>query len=166
MQNLAGAVSGATQGFAFNDTRISASSPGLTVGVVDGVTGITTLNGAISVATASQDLTISNNVSAGSAAVSLKAGNGTGGGTERTFTNSAAITGNAVTIAGDKVLLNGTVNSGAGTTTVTTSTVNRTISVGVTGDLAGTMSLSQAELNTITRVPCGSGRTAPRAPGT
>jgi hypothetical protein len=140
---LAGAVGTAGQTFVFNNAG------SLAVGSVNGVAGISTSGGAIALATAAGDLSILNNVAAGAAPVTLTAGS-TPLSADHLLTNSAAITGNAATLAADRMALQGgSLNVGAGTVILTPITAGRTLDLGGTGDPAGTLQLSAAELSTI-----------------
>jgi hypothetical protein len=111
--------------------------------------GLSSGGGAISGTTANGNLTVGGNESAGAAAVSL-----TAGGTDMVLTYNAAITGSAVTLTADRMVLDtGTVNAGTRPTNIVTlapSTSGRPINLGGTGDPTGELRLSQAELNTIT----------------
>jgi hypothetical protein len=139
---LAGAVATAGQGFTFHDTGA------LTIGTVDGISGVTTNGGAVSVTTAAGNLTVSQNVAAGAASVAL-----TAGGADSLLTNSAAVTGNAATLTADRIDLQGgsTVNAGAGIVTLQPFSAGRPVNLDNTaGDPTGELRLSQSELNTVT----------------
>src|SRR5262249_54324495 len=133
---LAAVVTGAGQGFTFTDAN------DLTIGTVDGVSGITTSDGAIAVSTTGGDLTVNDNVSAGAATIDL-----TAGGTEALFTNNAAVSnsgGNTIDIEADRMAL-----GAAPTSTVTAddggrveldaTSAGRPIDLGSTADPAGSL---------------------------
>jgi hypothetical protein len=142
--DLSAKVSNGGQSFLFTVSNTG----GLDITAVDGVSGITTNNGAVT-ATAFAAITVDQNVTAGAAPVSLTVDS-----LEGLLTNNAAITGNSTTLTADRMVLDaGTINVGTGATNIVTLqpfTAGRTIDLGGTGDPTGTLQLSQVELNTIT----------------
>src|SRR5581483_233097 len=136
---LAANVSGAGNAFSYTDSNA------LTIGTVDGVTGITT-NGAAITVTSGGALTVGQNVAAGSGVVTLTAG------ANSLLTNNAAISGTGVSVIADRMALSGgTIASGAQATILRQVTNGRLIDLGSTTDVAAnTLELSNAELNAIT----------------
>lgn len=139
---LAATVSGANAAFLFNNAG------SLQIGNVDTVTGISTNNGAITVTTAIGDLVVNNNVVAGTGAVTL-----TAGGVESLLTvNPFQVAGGSATLTADRMAIAGGVDVGTGATNIVTLlpfTAGRPVNLGVVGDPAGALSLSDAELDLI-----------------
>jgi hypothetical protein len=137
---LAGSVTSAGQGFSFSNAGT------LTVGTVDGAAGITTNNGGVTVNT-NGDLTILNNISAGTSPVNL-----TSSAAEGLLTNSTSISGLTINLTADRMALEaGTILDGPpNTVTLQPFTSGRPIVLGTVGDPIGSLSLSNAELATIT----------------
>ena len=146
---LAARITGAGQGFSFTDVN------DLTIGTVAGpIIGITTNNGPIAVTTTAGPLIVNQNVSAGAATIELTAGGG-----ESTFVNNAVIsntTGNVVRIEANRMALNGVpgtsaINAGgSGRVELHATLSNRPINLGPGDDPISVLSLSDAELDTIT----------------
>jgi hypothetical protein len=142
---LAADVTGAGQSFSFTDAN------DLTVGTADGLSGITTNGGVISVDTTG-NLTVDQNVSAGAATIDLVAG-----GSGNLFSNNAAISnsgGNQITIEADRLALGTPLTSsitaaGGGRVLLRQFTGGVPIDLGSTSDPAGAFNLSNAELNTV-----------------
>jgi hypothetical protein len=124
---------------------------GLTIGSVNGTNGITTANKLIQVITGEGDLTVNNNVAAGTKQVVL-ASVSTGGSPDHILTNNAAITGASALLGGDRMAVEGgTINVGAGAADLTVTSLDRPLNLDNTvGDPNGEMRLSQTELNTVT----------------
>jgi filamentous hemagglutinin family protein len=121
-------------------------SNALTIGTVNGVIGVTTNGGTVSISTVAGALTVNNTVAAGAAAVNL-----TAGGAGNMIDNNAAITGNAATLRADRMdLTGGTVNVGAGRVTLRSDAAGRAIDLGSATDAAAALELSDPELDTIT----------------
>jgi hypothetical protein len=144
---LAANVTGAGQGFSFTN-----NGP-LTIGTVDGLQGITTNGGAITVTATAGNLTVNNNVSAGAATITLEAG-----GSNNLFTNNAAISNsgaNQIALIGDQMALGTSPTSsitaaGGGRVLLREFTGGLPINLGTEGDPAGSLNLTNAELNTVT----------------
>src|SRR5262249_41709710 len=114
----------------------------------DGADGVSnsgpTAPGTITVVTQNGDLTVNRPVVNGSN-VSL-----TVGGAESLLTNAANINSPVITLVSNRMALaGGTVKTGGGTVTLRPSTAGRPIDLGGATDPAGTLTLSAAELNTI-----------------
>ncbi|MFA5182277.1 MAG: hypothetical protein WC405_13235, partial [Syntrophales bacterium] len=142
----------------------------LTVDTVNGVAGITTKDGAVELKTGGQlmlngaittkdatggavtlkattgGVAINQKIEAGEAAVSI-----TTGGVDQLFDNKASITGNAVTITADDIdLAGGTINVGANNiVTLKSNTVGIAIELGNATEAAAKLSLTDAELDTV-----------------
>lgn len=122
----------------------------LVIGTVNGTVGVASAAHSVNVQTVAGDLTVNNNVAAGTVA-NLISGS-TIGSPDHILTNNAAITGASATLAGDRMALDsGTINVGAGIADLTVSSVLRPLNLDNTaGDPNGEMRLSQKELNTVT----------------
>ena len=122
----------------------------LTIGTVDGINGISTNNGAISVATTNGALTVSNtpaapDVNAGTSTVAL-----TAGGVNQLLTVTGTVTGTGgVTYTADNMSLTGATNAGAAIATLQPNTAGQLVNLGG-ADAAGTLGLTDAELDTVT----------------
>ncbi len=122
----------------------------LAIGSINGTTGLSTTGTPLAVVTVAGDLAVSQIVAAGTGAVSL-----TAGGMGHTLTNSAAVTGAAATLTADHMALaGGTVNVGS---LLSSLAVLQPFSAGwfidlgsATDTTAGTLGISQAELNQVT----------------
>jgi hypothetical protein len=141
---LAVDVTAAGQGVAFVDAN------GLTVSTADGVSGVTTNNGTVTLTAGAGNLALNDNVTAGTAPVSLRAG-----GANRLLTNAAAVTGGSATLTADRMNLSGgTIDVGTGAANVVTlrpDSAGRFLDLGSATDAAAnTLELSDAELDTIT----------------
>jgi Domain of unknown function DUF11/FG-GAP-like repeat len=143
---LAAAVTGIGQGFTFTDAN------DLTIGTVAGVVGISTSAGPIAVNTTAGNFTVNQNVSAGAATIDLPAGGG-----ESLFTNNAAISnsgGNTIDIEANRMALNGAATSAitaasGGRIELDATLAGRPIDLGATTDPLSILSLSDAELDTV-----------------
>ena len=141
---LAANVTGANNAFAYTDAN------GLTIGTVDGINGITTNNGAITVTTTNGALTVSNtpaapDVNAGTSTVAL-----TAGGVNQLLTVTGTVTGTGgVTYTADNMTLTGATNAGAAIATLQPNTAGQLVNLGA-ADAAGTLGLTDAELDTVT----------------
>lgn len=93
------------------------------------------------------NVTVSGNIAAGTGAVTLSAG-----GTDKLLDNNATISGNgAVLSADDMALGGGSINVGGGVATLNAATAAVAIDLGDTADdTAGTLELSDTELDTVT----------------
>lgn len=125
------------------------NSGSVTIGSVDGQFGITTNDGAISVSTMSGDLTVSDEIIAGSAAINVSAG-----GTDSKLSNTATINNsgvNPITLTADRMDLRATItNTSTGRVTLQPLSSGRLIDLGSTTDLApSNLELSNDELNEI-----------------
>ncbi len=145
-QALAAAVTGAVQGFTF----VQDFAAKLTVGSVDGLSGISTNGGAVAVSTTNSDFEVDQNISAGAAAIDLVAG-----GAESLFTNKAALSttgGNTLDVEANRMdLAGGTLTAaGGGGVELEGTTAGRPTDLGPAGDSTGVLRLSAAELNTVT----------------
>jgi hypothetical protein len=141
IDTLAASVAGMGNGFTLNN------GTALTIGTVDGLSGLTTLDGVITV-TNTGDVSVMQDVNAGAAAVNLSAG-----GMNGTLTNAADITGNAATLSADRIDLQmgSTVNAGTGIATLSNVTAGRLIDLGSMTDTAmNTLEISDAELDRVT----------------
>jgi hypothetical protein len=143
-QALAAAVSGAGQGFALGQ----GSAHPLVLGSVDGLTGIATSDGAVSLITAASNLQIAKLINAGSAPVAL-----TAGGTDSLLSITAVVNNagvNPITLAADRMDLQATItNISTGRVTLQPASAGRPIDLGSTLDPTGKLSLSNNELNAI-----------------
>ena len=141
---LAATVTGAGNAFAYTDANA------LTIGTVDGINGVSTNNGAISVATTNGALTVSNtpavaDVNAGTSTVAL-----TAGGVNQLLTVTGTVTGTGgVTYTADNMSLTGATNAGAAIATLQPNTAGQLVNLGG-ADAAGTLGLTDAELDTVT----------------
>ena len=144
MTTIAGTVTGAGNAFAYTDAN------GLTIGTVDGINGISTNNGAITVTTTNGALTVSNtpaapDVNAGTSTVAL-----TAGGANQLLTVTGTVTGTGgVTYTADNMTLTGATNAGAAIATLQPNTAGQLVNLGA-ADAAGTLGLTDAELDTVT----------------
>ena len=137
---LAANIEDSGQAFTFTDSNA------LTIGAVDGMSGVTTSGGVIAISTTTGTFTVSNAVAAGAAAANM-----TAGGVDQLFDNNAAITGNAATIiADDMALEGGTINAGSGIATIKPNTSAAAIYLGTDSGAGSILSLTDAELSTIT----------------
>jgi uncharacterized repeat protein (TIGR01451 family) len=147
---IAGALTGATQPFSFNNVG------NLQVGNVDGVSGITTLNGSITVTTVNSDLTLNNNVIAQTPTLPNGQITLTAGGSEHLLTiNPLQVSGTTATLTADRIAIVApaaiNVGTGAGDFVILKPvTANRPINLGAAGDPTGSLNLTDAELDTIT----------------
>jgi hypothetical protein len=143
-QALAASVTGPGQGFTF--TQGSANT--LSIVSVDGVTGITTNGGAISVITTGSGLQVNTAINAGSAPITL-----TAGGTDNLLSISAIVNNggaNAITLTGDRMDIEATItNTSTGRVTLQPSSANQPINLGSALDPTGSLNLSNNELNEI-----------------
>ncbi|MDB5385367.1 MAG: Extracellular serine protease precursor, partial [Planctomycetaceae bacterium] len=103
---LAAAVSGAGNGFSYND------ADNVTVGSVDGVNGVTTSNGAIAISTTSGSINVTDTasaieISAGTSTISLTAG---GSGSTSAINVPASFTGKAIAATGGITLIANNMN--------------------------------------------------------
>ncbi|MBI5368669.1 MAG: filamentous hemagglutinin N-terminal domain-containing protein, partial [Planctomycetes bacterium] len=161
--NLAASVSGAGNGFSL------ATIANLVVTIVDGVNGVNTNNGAISL-TANYDasanaetLTVGNtgaafDVDAGTSTVALAVRNATNEGALILNAGAAVRGTGGVTYTANNMNLAGTTDAGAGIARLQPYFVGQLINLGG-ADAAGTLGLTDAELDTITagQVFIGSG---------
>lgn len=114
------------------------------------LSGVTTNNGKVNIATESGDLTVNGNVSAGLAPITLTAV-GLAGGLDRTLTNNARIQGGELTVVADRMVLeNGTIRCEECRVTLAPYTPNRPVFLGPTTNNADGLELSDSELDTIT----------------
>ena len=140
---LAASVSGAGNAFTFNNAGA------LQIGNVDGVSGITTNNGAATVTTNNGNVLINNNVLAGTGIVTL-----TVGGAENTLTvNPFQVSGGSAILTADEMNIQGVINVGSGAANVVTLlpfSAGRPVNLGPLADPAGSLNLSDAELDQVT----------------
>ena len=153
---LAGNVTGPGDAFSYNDTNA------LTVGSVAvlaappvafaAVDGISTNNGPITLTTTNGALTVSNtaaalDVNAGTSTVALTA---SGANQLLTISAGAAVSGTGgVTYTADNMTLTGTTTAGATIATLQPNTAGQFVNLGG-ADAAGTLGLTDAELDTVT----------------
>jgi hypothetical protein len=142
---LAASISGAGNAFQFTDPTA------LTIGSVDGVNGISTNNGAITVTTNTGGLTVndtpaSSDINAGTSTVLLQA---LGTNQLLTIASMANVAGTGgVTLVADNMNLAGTVSAGSATATLQEVTFGQQINLGG-ADGVGTLGLSAPELNNL-----------------
>ena len=157
--SVAGQLSTSGAAFTFNNAG------SVTIGNVDGVTGITTNNGPITVSTSNGNLTATNNITAGTANIAL-----TAGGSEnllrvtplQAFGGNATLTADRIDLAPNVANL---INVGTGTIAIvpfTTGTAPaRPVDLGGVGDPTGILTLSDGELDSLfaglVRIGAGTG---------
>ncbi len=142
---LAVKVTGDGQGFSFTNAHQ------LSIGNVDGVSGIATSNGAINVNTINGDLSVGHvTVFSGAATINL-----TAGGLDSEFSNSTGLVeagDQNITISADRMDLGSAsygIFAGDGIVSLDVTSTSRDIHLGSTSDPTGTLDLSDAELGTI-----------------
>lgn len=124
----------------------------LTVGTVLAVNGIVSGGNAINISTADAPLTVSKNVSAGVDTVALTAGSTGGANNLLTISPGVTVSGaTGVTLAGDNMTIDPTaaINAGGSTVFLAQDQNGTLINLGGANG-AGTLGLSQSELNTVT----------------
>jgi hypothetical protein len=144
---VAGVVSNTGQGFTYRDAN------NLVIGTVDGVAGITTNGGAISVATVPGSLAVNQNVSAGAAPVTLTSGDAAGPGQDLTVAAGVTVSavGNSVTLnAGDNLTISGTVQTSGVGIIALAGKVGNVDSIGTVITLAATGTLTAPAGATVT----------------
>ena len=141
---IAANVTGAGNAFSYTDANA------LTIGTVDAINGVTTNNGAVTVTTTNGALTVSNtpaapDVNAGTSTVAL-----TAGGANQLLTVTGTVTGTGgVTYTADNMTLTGATSAGANIATPQPNTAGQLVNLGA-ADAAGTLGLTDAELDTVT----------------
>src|SRR5262249_6687021 len=144
--NLMAAVSGNAQAFVFIDKN------SLTLGATGAGNAISTNGGPVIVTTLDGDLTVNNDIQAGSADITL-----TTGGTHHLFSNHAIIApggGKTITIVGDQQALGASPTSsitafGGGRVILREFSGGKPINLGTAGDPSGSLNLTNDELNTV-----------------
>jgi hypothetical protein len=143
--NLAASITASGASFSYNDAN------NVAIQAVDGVTGITTSNGGVTVTTVNGDIDVAENVTTGSGAVFMVAGTGVGG---HLLTNRKTIAsthaGVAITLIADAMDLKGTsaIQAGSSDVELFAATSGNTIHLGNAADTS--LNFSDAELDTIT----------------
>ena len=137
-------------------TVMNTMGSGLTVGAVDGKSGLSSVNSAIYLTETMGHVTTAAPVNAGSGAVAI-----TLQGTEKKLTNNGTITGlGGVTLVADKMTLAGGSVRGGSNTVELKSYGAGGVDLGATSDTAmGKLELSDAELDTITAAILRVGKT-------